>query len=282
MKETVFERLNKKTEIPEDYVTEAFRGAFLALEGDISPFLSSLLGEHIDLADPEIITQRTNQAGRMDLEVWDENHHIIFENKWDSDSYLDQLVHYDSFLDSNINRQFKILVHLTKTYEIIDESIFKNKFKKIAWSDVYDKLSKYNSDFYVRQFLQYLKNTGVVMEKVKWQLIEGAKSVFDLQKITARAAEELKLNVKWQGGSSGNTALLIDKDLYAWFFFDTSELCLAMYEPYNKDVFNHRQGSNYGCKRFDFDEQRFFHLSLEEQISSIKSFIKETMNKIQR
>lgn len=282
--ESLFERLRKKVNIPEDFVTEALRGVLLAMsDNDLNSFLTNLLNQDIRLLQPQIITQFASSTERYDIIVTDNSHYIIFENKWDSASYLEQLMRYDLKL-TEISKKNKFLVHLTKDYEQID-NVFVNPFIKIAWSDVYKNLLPFKSSYLISEFILFLKNEGITMDKVTWELIEGTKSLNALQQLVARASEENGFTVNWRGGSSANSEILIHKKLYAYFFYDKAELAFCVYEPYNiglKPFSNKvRGGENWSCVLFDFDQHNFFHRSYEEQLLLLKNFIKDLMAKIE-
>ena len=117
------------------------------------------------------------------------------------------------------------------------------------------------------------------MQKVTWEIINGAKAIFSLTKIIERASEELNLSHKREVASSDYTAQCIDGKLYAYFFLKDAKLYFCVYgdqKPSND--FSVTLWTNDHGIFFDFDKECFFHKSLEEQVDTIKNYISNLLN----
>lgn len=274
---SLFARLKSKKDIPEDFITEAFKSVLESIPlSELNNFFKRLVNNNLQFKNPLISTQFSTSSGRNDLVISDESIFVIFENKWDSPSYIKQLETYDNYLSSMNDDRRKMLIHLTKGYEKIDTTIFKNDFKKISWGQVYCILSEIKESYISVEFVTFLKEEGIAMERVSWELINGAKSVFSLTRIIQRACQELGIKHAWISSSSDNTAQCIKDMVYVYFLLENSKLYFTVNadkpptESMNVNLWN-----NYFGKYFDFDEHSYFHKSLEEQIAIMKNFIND-------
>jgi hypothetical protein len=169
---------------------------------------------------------------------------------------------------------------LTKDYEEIDDT-FINIFKKINWSDLYKGLKGLTlNEYLIDQFLLFLRERWVVMEKVSWEIINGAKSIYNLTRIIQKACQELGVKCNWPVPSSDYTSQWIGGKISAFFVHQEATLYFTTPNPIPEmkmekiPILNNQ----YGLK-FDFDKNFFFHRNLEEQVEIIKNFIKELLSK---
>ena len=157
--------------------------------------------------------------------------------------------------------------------------MFKSKFIKVTWSQLYEFLFEYNDNEIIHEFLQFLEEEGVAMQKVTWEIINGAKAVYSLTRMIARATEELNLSHKWINCSSDYTAQRIGDKLHAYFFLKDAKLYFCIYgDSKPSDDFSVTLWSNDHGIFFDFDKECFFHKSVEEQIDIIKNYIKKLLS----
>ena len=278
--ESIFSLLWKRKDIPEDFRTEILCWILKSLNTHsiLENFLEKI-GLKIQLNKPNIITQRTVQVGRFDIAIYDHDSLIIFENKWNSQSSINQLVKYDNYLKS-CGKKNTALIHITKDYKRINKK-FKTKFIKISWSKLYEILLEYESNEIIKEFIKFLEDEGVAMNKVTWEIISGSKAIYSLTRIIARATEELKLNHKWLNASSDYTAQCIQDKLYVYFLLKEAKLYFCVFDNRPSEEFSNTIWENdYGIF-FDFDKECFFHKSLEEQIDVMKNFIGRLINIIE-
>jgi hypothetical protein len=285
MRESFFRRLYKKEKVKEDFITEVLAGILTSLKAHSMEKFSELFRElnfpPLPFNNPSIETQKISASGRNDLVIRDDNITIIFENKWDSQTYLEQLRRYDNEL-SKEDKNFRFLVHLTKDYEEIKEE-FISSFKKINWSDLYKALKSLNliDKYLINQFLFFLEEEGIAMEKISWEIVNGAKSVYNLTRIIYRACQELGVKCIWSPTSADYTSQWIDNRLGAYFLLDKGYLIFTSPNPQpNIPEMNIQWKNNY-CIKFDFDKHFFFHRDLEGQVELIKGFVKDLLSRME-
>ena len=230
-KESLFKRLYKQKDILENFITEAFAGVLKSLlrNEQLDLFFDELKISGIEFRNPSISTQKRHFSVRNDLVIVDDHLTIIFENKWDSPTDMEQLKKYDEYL-TKIEKDQKYLIHLTKDYEII-EDIFKTKFCKITWGDIYLDLKKINNSYITQEFLRYLEEERIAMEKVSWEIINGARPIFNLTRIIERASRELNLTHKWESGGSLEpyVAQTIEGKLCIYFLIREGKLYFSVF-----------------------------------------------------
>ena len=136
--------------------------------------------------------------------------------------------------------------------------------------------------YLIEQFLLFLKERGITMEKVTWEIINGSKAIYNLTQLIKSACEKLGVPCVWiTSTSSLYTGQWIDNKLGAYFLIDQACLLFTSSKPQpNIPEMNIRWGNQYAIK-FDFDKYYFFHRNLEGQEEIIKEFIKDLLSKIE-
>jgi len=285
-KSSLFSALWSKRDIEEDFRTEilSFALNLLSEKGKLQSFFKKMDIPTGRFDSPEIKTQKITTAGRFDISIEDNDKMIIFENKWGTSTDLAQLIKYDDYLSDSLKKN-KMLIHLTKDYTSVAYP-FKNNFYKINWSDVYNSLNSlkgFKDEILCEEFLEFLKEEGIVMKKVSGEIINGAKSIFSLTRVIERACQEMGMNHSWGTGSPKEgyiqQSIEIENGNYisVFFRFNLSKLffckCCNKGNP-NPETLTVKWLDNYGIY-YNFDEYNFFEKNLEGQIESIKDFIQK-------
>jgi len=283
-KSSLFSALWSKKDIPEDFRTEilSFVLNILSKKGELRSLFQKMQISINKFELPEISTQKTTATERFDIFIEDSDKLIIFENKWDSPTDTNQLIRYDTYLSASLKKD-KFLIHLTKDYRPIDPSLFENKFYKRNWSDVYETLKEFRDDIVCEEFLKFLEEEGIAMEKISQEIINGSKSLYNLTKVIERACQEMRMTHRWGSGGStdgGYTSQSITGEegtISVYFRFKPSKLYFCKWSaqgnPYPEKL-PIKWNDNYGIY-FDFDEYNFFDKNLEKQVGCIKDFIEK-------
>jgi len=280
-KDSIFSRLWKTRNICEDFRTESFKYILdtLLLNHELIGFLKNLNIYINKFLIPEIKTQDVTNSGRFDISIKDTKLEIVFENKWSAGTDIKQLKRYDKYL-TDLKIKYKYLVHITKDYSSIQYP-FENSFIKKTWGQIYEYLKDYKNLPIINEFLNFLEEERITMEKVSWEIVNGSKSIYALTRLIGRACDELGIKYEWKSSSSDYTSQIIDGKIYVYFLFESGKLYFCVYggskpiEEFNISVWK----KNFGTF-FDFDNYCFFHKTLEEQVDIIKNYISNLLIKL--
>ena len=137
----------------------------------------------------------------------------------------------------------------------------------------------------INEFLKFLSEESVIMGKINWEIINGSKSILNLNNLIIRSCQELGLRCDKSGSTIENTCLKLKTTtspfIYIYYIFDRAELFFAVTIPEKKylELDCKKWYNNLGVV-FNFDKYCFFHKSLEEQIYIMKEFITDLTNKV--
>ena len=136
-----------------------------------------------DAGQASIITQVTTDQGRPDIVIQTPDHLVYVEVKCGSGLGHQQLERYRNALDSQAEyrKDQKYLVLLSRYVVMIvdngEEPDYACRWFEIAdWLEklcVRDEVSKY----LVRQFLDFLSERNISVQKVGWNLVDGTKAL---------------------------------------------------------------------------------------------------------
>lgn len=287
---------------------EEFFSATLAILLEEIPELTSfliktLLNKKIDVESLEIILEDTISNGRIDIALKCPHLEIYIENKVSSGLGELQLERYHNHLQ-NIDSETKFIL-LTRDY-IEDESIkYVNKY--ILWNELYslieaftDSVSDYveagkdKKIYLLEQFLQFLKDEGMSIEKVSWEYSEGVKSFLNLFNMIRSVLGQLSKEKIIKGYSTtyiGNdyAGIYINTREF-WigvYYEDIHELCFDIQDEFIKKYDNKKfEKIKYsdGIPRYvyNFNETYFLAFPKEKQQVAIYNFIKDSINEVNK
>jgi len=228
--------------------------------------------------DIELSTQFSIQEGRPDIVIRDGNKSIVFiEVKHDSGLGDVQLERYSDHLTNSpiLNKR---LVLLTRSKSSIQEtSLSANQFHHICWYQIAGWLSDFDFQdvivlYFLRNFIEFLKEKDMSMEKVTWEYIKGLPAMINLSNMLGTAISEVfpekslrkTVGANWSG-------YYLDGNYFIGFRFNDPLVI----------VIEDNNGTNPSYKKdFIFEEEvQFFSLSAGDQLESIISFIKNSIEK---
>jgi len=206
MVSTLFSSLNKYANAQEEnFLSESLVFLLnLILEQDIEigiQLLENICGtvEDSKFLYPDqinIYTQQTIVEGRPDIIITYANECIVFiEVKHDACLGEIQLERYLTHLE-NSDYQNKQLILLTRSRSSIQETTLSaDQFRQICWYQISGWLSDIKTSneviqFMIENFLYFLKEKEMSMEKVTWEFIQGVPAIVNLAKMLGTAISE--------------------------------------------------------------------------------------------
>jgi len=154
-----------------------------------------ITGEELDLSEKDlrvlsVEAQHHTPIGIPDIKIETPNFICFIEVKVDADFDSKQLSTYKEYLQKKYKKK-SVLITLTKyTYKEHKADIapdFGFRWRQLSdWLDnlmpnvksggiEFPSFKKEVSVFITQQYIQLLKNRGIVMEKINWQLVEGLR-----------------------------------------------------------------------------------------------------------
>jgi len=173
------------------------------------------LTEEVKFENPDLIQLSREvviDEGRLDIEVRSGSDILVYiEIKHDAPLSEGQLEYYKAQLDKS-EFAHRTLVFLTRSLASGQETTLpKNEYHHICWYDVYGELSAIQSEvndetstFLIDEFLTFLEEKQMSLERVGWEYINGVPSLIALINLLEVAILEAapEVNVRKTGGSS--------------------------------------------------------------------------------
>lgn len=269
----------------EDYLTESF---VLLLKNLLEhrPALGlALLNKICGLAgdvqfdNPELITISTQvvvDQGRPDIEVRSGSEILVYiEIKHDAALGDGQLEYYKRKLDES-EFDHTALVLLTRSLASGQETtLTRNEYHHVCWYDVYRELAGIRNEgagkiciFLIGEFLSFLEEKQMSLERVGWEYINGVPSLVALINLLEVAILEALPDVKLKktGG-------------WEWLGFrlDDTYYCGIRYKEPLIVVFEDNLGADPSYKHdLDLENDHFFSLNQAEQLECLVEFVKQS------
>jgi len=177
----------------EPYLTQIFSYLLQFDPSFCRKFINEILKFRYDEID-FIKAEEPMENGQPDIVIhFPGNKKIILENKISATFTLDQIEKYQK----NKNVESVYLVY--KTISDVDQACLAEK--AVSWSEVFFFIKKYVESmknvktvkyFLFHNFCSYLKEEGLAMEKVTWEIIKGTKALENLINQIKAALESFK------------------------------------------------------------------------------------------
>ena len=279
----LFETLSKYgSREAEDYLTESFVILMkILLEQRPAVGLRLLntvcgLTEAVKFENPDLIqlsTQSPIEAGILDVEVRSGSDILVYiEIKHDAPLGEGQLEYYKAHLDRS-DVAYKVLVLLTRSLASGQETTLpKNAYHHICWYDVYGELTAIKSEvdgdtstFLIDEFLTFLEEKQMSLERVGWEYINGVSSLIALSNLLEVAILEAApdINLRRTGGS-----------YWLGFRLDGKYYCGIRYAEPLIVVFENNVGIDPTYERdLELEKEHFFSLNQAEQLECLVEYI---------
>jgi len=299
--------LHKFARQDEDFTTEAFVNLIRHLQLYDPPIACAVFGFLTngrleftldDCQKLEISTQNLFMEGRPDILVAGPRHFVIIEVKVESKPGWDQLDRYKALLGTR-DELHKHLVLLSrypvdqKETEKVDLHLEWHRVGRILGQGA-DQANEESSRFLIRQFLQFLIERGMVMEKVGWELVRGVQSLLTLKNMLREAIRATKVKEREKGTGAENMGcnFTVEQTL-CWsgiYYSRPQVLCFEAYAVDKKgaEALGFGQILNSGKKEFmwlneidlEAEEVHFFALHEDNQQSQIHHFISRSVSAV--
>jgi hypothetical protein len=265
----------------ENFLTEAFVYLLnLMLEREVEcgrAILANLCGDKVagwlrEASSVSIVTQFSVAEGRPDIVIEiDAGKMIFLEVKHDSSLGVEQLERYYAHLESHKAGDAQLILLTRSRHSIQQTSLERALFHHICWYEISGWLSEVQiedevTDFLVRQFLTFLKEKEMSMEKVTWEYIQGVPAMLNLVNMISTAIAEAspESSVRKTVGASW-AGFYINGQLFVGFRFANSLVI----------VFENDNGNNPTFKRdLSLEQAHFFSLTAGEQLECLIEFIR--------
>lgn len=287
----------------ENFTTEAFVHVLRHLQINEPKFACDLLSVLTqaklafatqDCNDLIITTQDKHEQGVTDIIIRGPDKYVIVEVKVESQPGWQQLERYRNILAAR-DEQFTHLVLLTR--HPVDLSEIKKADAHIRWPRIALALEQGKPDllqatsmFLVEQFLDFLKEEGMAVDKVSWELVRGVESLMSLMNQLDEATSNLRDIKKRTGTAARDTNgfyFYID-GVQCWVGIFYSNPHTVVFEAYNASkpaveklgvgrVMPWGKGLHKWVNDIDLESEavHFFALSPDNQQRRIEEFVTE-------
>lgn len=269
----------------ENFLTESFvylLNLLLVRENTIAiDILQKLCGENCHQwfsasAHISITTQMTITTGRPDIIIIVDNVKLAFiEVKHNSPLGFLQLERYTEHLNVSAHTE-KQLVLLTRSRHSIQEtSLPAGAYHHICWYQISGWLSEAKikdttASYTTHQFLEFLQQKEMTMEKITWEYMEGVPAMMNLTNMLHTAIAEATPEEKWRRTAGWSWIGYYVGGNPPWF------IGIRYHDPLTI-TFENNGGNNPNFIRgLSLQGSHFFSLSAGEQLECLIKFIRES------
>jgi hypothetical protein len=256
-----------------------------------------------------ITTQWSFAGGIPDIRITGHEYFVIIEVKVESEPGETQLARYREYLDAQ-HEHHKCLTLLSR-YPV--DSAEKNLVKAhIRWHEIarflnqnLSKVVEPVSAALLRQFLEFLQERGMAMEKVGWELVRGIQALLSLISLLDEAMNSVQDIKKLErlSGSEHNGFAFVVNGTKCWSGVYFSRPHVLVFEANNvskaKDVslgqflgkdapeFGHFKKQAKGFKwvnklDLELEEVHFFALSPDNQQKRLEEFVTVSVSEVKK
>lgn len=267
----------------ENFLTESFVYVLNQLEEHknerFSELLSKICGGKTDSWFTEeddilITTQFSTEEGRPDIKIQIGDDKAVFiEVKHDSSLGHFQLERYYKQLKKSESEDTQLVLITRSKQSLSETSLDQNLFHHVCWYQIAGWLSEIQSTdeidrYLIEQFLGFLEEKKMSMEKITWEYIEGVPAMKNLINMLGTAITESVPEASIRKTVGSNWAgYYLNGDIFIGFRFD-SHLIIA---------FENNGGTNPTFIRdLKLKEVHFFSLDSGKQLECLARFIKES------
>jgi hypothetical protein len=267
----------------ENFLTESFVYLLNLLverekvvSGDI---LRRLCGQKSDLwfLSPTtvlITTHLTITTGRPDIVIVVDNTKIAFiEVKHNSPLGPAQLERYTDHLNLTKHTEKQMVLLTRSRHSIRETTLAREAFHHVCWYEISGWLSEAKmvdstAKHIAKQFLEFLHEKEMTMEKVNWEYIEGVPAMIRLVNMLRTAFTEASPKEKWkQSAGASWTGYYVGNNFSIFLGFRYNNPLVIRFED--------DRGNNPSfIRELSLETSHFFSLSAGEQLECLIRFIR--------
>lgn len=291
----------------ENFLTEAFAYVLRYLcnsEQEVaSRVLIQLTGSRLSVAYEDvkkvsIVTQVSTEYGRPDIELQTADHLVYIEAKLESGLGRNQLARYREQLNGSgfPNTSLVILSRYPVQIPSNEESpdVFCRWYKVAGWlQKELDNGTIQNpvSLFLTNQFINFLKQRSIVMDRVGWELPNGVRSLKSLADMLGEAIASCNIQQSTRSGAWEWIGYYLDnKNFFFGINYDRPEILVfenqklkVRQDSVERVGFGRlakQKGKIYWFHELDLSSEdvHFYALSKERQLHRVKEFLRKSLD----
>ena len=225
-----------------------------------------------------INTQLSVDEDRPDIIIHVDSDKIIFiEVKLDSSLGIEQLERYYSHLTRKNSQDIQLVLITRSRHSIQETTLDRSLFHHVCWYEISGWLSEIEihdevTSFVVEQFLDFLREKGMNMEKVSWEYIQGVPALINLVNMIGTAIAEVAPETSCRKTMGANWAGYYLDRMFIGFRYDKSLIV----------VIEDNNGTNPTFKRgLSLEKAHFFSLTAGEQLECLIEFVQKALQEYQ-
>ena len=240
-----------------------------------------------ELVTVDVKTQVSTEEGKPDVVISTDDHLIFLEVKVDSSFGHRQLERYRNQLQKSgyLNTSLLVLTRYSfdqNIHSIIPDFCFR-------WHNLIDwltnlKLNDNISNFFCKQFIEFLTMRGIAMGKVGWELVEGVKHAQALIDMIYEALIAKGITVRSSAAWNWKGFYIEEKKFFIGMYYShpnmfrfNTEIVLSIV-PDNVTLGIIEGGRWQNDLDLTSEEVHFFARSKASQIQRLERFIEESLN----
>jgi hypothetical protein len=222
-----------------------------------------------------ISTQLTTNMGRPDIVIKVDNNKIVFiEVKHDSHLGQTQLERYKNYLINSSYQENQLVLLTRSRHSIRETELAREQFHHVCWYEISGWLSESKfenktAEYTVHQFLDFLREKEMSMERVSWEYMEGIPAMIKLANMLYTAIAEALPEERVRRTAGWNWM--------GYYAGDNNSFFIGFrYQDPLKVVFENNGGTNATFGReLSLLNSHFFALSAGQQLECLINFVRQ-------
>ena len=221
-----------------------------------------------------ITTQFTVDEGRPDIVIQVDTNHVVFiEVKHDSSLGDDQLERYYAYLKGLPIEDTQLVLLTRSRHSVQETSLDQSLFHYVCWYEISGWLSEADIKdevalFLVEQFIEFLKEKEMSMEKISWEYMEGVPALVNLANMIRTAIAEALPEEQYRRTAGWNWI--------GYYLGEDTDIFIGLrYKEPLRIVFENDRGNEPTFQReLVLPDVHFFSLTAGEQLESLIKFVR--------